>query len=70
MSNRFRMLRKEKGLSQIALQNAVHIDQSTLSRYETGERLPTAENLLILAEFYGVSTDFLLSRSDLRNPQE
>ena len=66
MPNRFSQLREEKGLSQLALQEKVHIDQTTLSRYETGDRLPTTDNLIILADFYDVSTDYLLSRTNIR----
>lgn len=35
-------------------------------RYESGEREPTASTLIALADFYGVSVDYLLGRSDIR----
>lgn len=44
------------------------ISQSTLSKYESGELLPTSENLLILSKFYGTSVDFLLDITDVQNP--
>lgn len=44
------------------------IDQALLSKYETGERVPTVENLLILADFYQTNLDYLLDRTDVRTP--
>ena len=54
-------------MTQIAVQMATGIDQALLSKYETGDRVPTTENLMILAEFYRVSIDYLLCRTD--NPE-
>lgn len=67
MNNNLRKLRKERKLTQIALQMQTGIEQALLSKYETGERIPPTETLLILAEFYNVSIDYLLCRTD--NPQ-
>ncbi len=39
-----------------------HISVSSISAYEQGRYLPTLANLCILADFYGVSTDYLLGR--------
>ena len=58
-----RGIRRERGLTQLALQMKTGIDQSLLSKYETGERLPTTENLMILADFYKTNMDFLLDRT-------
>jgi len=43
------------------------IEQALLSKYETEERIPPTETLLILAEFYNVSIDYILCRTD--NPK-
>ena len=64
MNNNLRKLRKEKNLTQIALQIHTGIEQALLSKYETGERVPTTEALLILADFYNVSIDYILCRTD------
>ena len=64
MENNLKKLRKERRLTQIAIQIATGIDQALLSKYETGDRIPTTENLLILADFYRVSLDYLLCRTD------
>ena len=67
MKNRLKDMRLQQGLTQIALQNRVQIDQGTLSRYEKGERVPTTANLVTLANYYDVSIDYLLCRTD--NPE-
>ena len=67
MKTNLRKLRKENGLTQISLQMKTGIEQALLSKYETGERVPTTDALLILADFYGVSIDYILCRTE--NPQ-
>ena len=64
MTNNLRKLRKEHKLTQIALQMKTGIEQSLLSKYETGERIPPTDALLVLADFYGVSIDYNLCRTD------
>lgn len=66
MKNNLRVLRKERKLTQIALQMKTGIEQAILSKYESGARVPTTENLLILANFYNVSIDYILCRTDKR----
>ena len=63
-----RILRKKRRISQVGLQMATGIDQSLISKYERGERLPTAQMLVLLADFFRVSTDFLLDRTDVEEP--
>lgn len=67
MKNRLRELRKSKGYTQVALQMHTGIEQALLSKFETGERIPPTETLLLLADFYGVSIDYILCRTD--NPE-
>ena len=67
MNNRLRQLRKVKGYTQIRVQMETGIEQALLSKYESGERIPPTETLLKLADFYRVSVDYLLCRTD--NPQ-
>ncbi len=64
METNLKKLRTDKKLTQIALQMHTGIEQSLLSKYETGERVPPTETLLVLAEFYGVSLDYILKRTD------
>ena len=67
MNNNLRLLRKQKKLTQIALQMHTGIEQALLSKFENGERIPPTETLLVLAEFYDVSIDYILCRTD--NPK-
>ena len=67
MKNNLKFLRKSRGYTQIAVQVKTGVEQALLSKYETGERVPPTETLLRLAEFYGVSIDYILCRTD--NPE-
>lgn len=64
MQNNLRKLRKEKGLSQIAVQMQTGIEQALISKYENGERVPPTETLMQLADFYGVSMDYIMGRTE------
>ena len=67
MENRLKELRKSKGITQIALQMQTGIEQALLSKFENGERIPPTETLITLADFYNVSIDYILCRTE--NPQ-
>ncbi|MGN0817604.1 MAG: helix-turn-helix domain-containing protein [Candidatus Coproplasma sp.] len=57
-----RALRKFRELSQDELANALNIGQSTISQFETDESSPKPETLVKLADYFGVSVDYLLGR--------
>ncbi len=61
-------LRKKRRLTQVALHIATDIDQSLLSKYERGERLPSVSDLMILTDFFHTSLDFLMDRTDEEAP--
>lgn len=61
---RIRGLREERNLTQTQLANHLHISQTTYSRYENGRLDIPSEILLQLADFYHVTTDYILGRSD------
>lgn len=67
MKNNLKQLRKSKGYTQITVQMKTGIEQALISKYESGERIPPTETLLILADFYDVSIDYILCRTD--NPK-
>lgn len=62
-NNRIKELRLEKGLSQRQLAQAVGIKQANISRWETGIVVPSVEECWILADFFRVSIDFLVGKS-------
>ena len=57
-----RNLREDRDLRQKDLAAMLNVSQNTYSQYETGVIELTASTLIKLAEFYGVSVDFLLDR--------
>lgn len=57
-------LRKDKKLSQRELGHILHVSVGTISNYETGAHLPDVEKLVNLADFFGVTTDYLLGRCE------
>ena len=60
-------LRKHRGLSQYQLAKLLNIATSTLGMYETGNRKPNVEMLEQIAEFFNVSTDYLLGRDPMED---
>lgn len=64
MRNNLRKLRQERNLTQVALQMQTGIEQALLSKFENGERIPPTETLLLLADFYNVSLDYILCRTE------
>lgn len=61
-----KLIRVMNDYTQLKVQMETGISQSMLSKYENGDLLPTAENLLILAKFYNTSLDFLMDLTDIQ----
>lgn len=64
---RLKDIRKAKGISQLKLAMDLNTNQNTISRYETGEREPGIVELIKIADYFNISVDFLLERTD--NPE-
>ena len=64
LKDRIAELRKEKGLSQVALANQLDVDSSTSAKYETGDRFPDVIMLMKLADFFDVSVDYIIGRKN------
>ena len=65
MSNRLKKLRKEKGLTQADLAKVLNTNQSQYGKYENGKTNLSIENAKNVAEYFGVTIDYLLgSESD------
>ena len=64
LSQRLKQLRKERGISQVKLADALNINNITIAKIETGERSTSIETLIVIAEFFGVSTDYMLGLTD------
>mgnify|MGYP003321862246 CR=1 FL=1 len=61
---RIKELRRQKGISQVKMAMDLNTNQNTISRYETGEREPGIAELIRIADYFGVSIDYLVGRSD------
>ncbi len=68
--NRIKDLRAEKSVSQNELAKALGLTQQAISAYENGLREPDLETLQKIADFFDVSIDYLLGKSDIRNPEK
>ncbi len=68
LSNNLKLARLRKGYTQVYVQMQTGIEQSLISKYESGERVPPTETLMILADFYGTSMDYLMGRTDEDRP--
>ncbi len=67
---RLKEIRKAKGISQLKLAMDLSTNQNTISRYETGEREPGINELIKIAEYFNVSVDYLLERTNNPKMQE
>ena len=64
---RLKEIRKAKKISQVKLAMDLSMSQNTISRYETGKREPSIEELKRIADYFNVSVDYLLGLTD--NPK-
>ena len=62
------LLRQEKGISQRKAAGELGISQALLSHYENGAREPGLEFVVKACNFYNVSADYLLGRTDIPTP--
>lgn len=61
---RLRALRAEKNIGQNALAKELDISNASVSYWETGKQMPTAEAIYKIAQYFGVSADYLLGITD------
>ena len=64
---RLKELRKEKKISQLKLAMDLHMNQNSISRYENEEREADYATLIRLADYFDVSIDYLLGRTEDRS---
>lgn len=67
-SKRFVELREERNLLQSDVAKIFNVEQPTVSQWENNKRIPDSSMIIIIANFFDVSTDYLLGRSDNKNP--
>ncbi|MCF8002536.1 MAG: helix-turn-helix domain-containing protein [Halanaerobiales bacterium] len=64
--NRLKELRKETKLKQSEVAEEMGLGRSTYANYEQGTRFPGKENLIAIADYFGVSIDYLLGETDIK----
>lgn len=66
--NRIKQLRSEAGLLQSDLAKQLKIRQNTVSNWETGRHEPDQDALREMSKIFGVSIDYILGNTDIKNP--
>ena len=68
MENKFKdilkELRIEKGIGQVTLSNSLGVSKGVISMWENGLREPTLSSLIAIADYFGVSIDYLVGREN------
>ena len=64
MQTRLRQLRESKNYTQLKVAMDLNISQNSVSRYESGAREAGYEMLIRFADYYNVSVDYILGRTD------
>ena len=67
MQFRLKELRKDRKISQLKLALDLNMNQNTISRYENLERQADYTTLIAFADYFGVSIDYLLGRTDKKS---
>lgn len=65
---RIRNLREDSDLTQAQVGNAINVPQRTYAYYESGQRMIPPHVLCALADFYQVSVDYILGRTNVKEP--
>ena len=63
---RLKELRRSRKISQLKLALDLNMNQNTVSRYETQEREADYKTLILIADYFGVTLDYLLGRTDVK----
>lgn len=64
LNENIKKLRIQKGMNQIELANALGVSKQCISNWENDNVLPSITMLMSLSDFFGVTTDYLLGRTD------
>ena len=70
IGSRIKLLREELGLKQEELAKALSVSPSAIGMYERNLREPNNELTLKIADYFNVTVDYLLGKSEIRNPEE
>lgn len=70
LGKRLKELRESKGITQQELAKIMNLSQQTIGHYEVGRAKPDADTLNHLADYFGTTVDYLLGRTNIRNPAD
>ena len=68
-ADKLKELRNKEGISQSALGKALNMSQQGIAKWETGSTSPNPEMLRKIADYFNVSVDYLLGKTDIKNPR-
>lgn len=68
LGSRIKYLREKSNISQIEFAKKIGVSNAVLSRYESGDRKPDYDTLNLIADYFDVSVDYLLGRTDTPEP--
>lgn len=69
-AERLKAERKKNNITQTQLAEKLYLDRSSISKYESGKQIPETPTLEKLADFFDVSIDYLLGKTDIRNYED
>lgn len=70
LGERLRLLREERKMAQKEIASLLGLTYSAIGKYETDSNKPSSDTIHQLADFFQVSTDYLLGRSEIRFPAD
>lgn len=70
IGNRIKFLRESKGYNMRQMASALNLPYTTYVNYEKGAREPNSEQLILISKYFGVSTDYLMGRTDVPFTEE
>jgi transcriptional regulator with XRE-family HTH domain len=70
LKNRIRELRKTNSITAIELANELNVSPRSLNAYESGQRKPSPEVLVKIADYFKCSLDYLMLRSEIKNIED
>ena len=69
IADRIQSLRKNKGISQEELADKVGVSRQAVSKWESEQSVPDLDRVIIMSEYFGVTTDYILKGLNLKNNQ-
>lgn len=70
IGDRIKSLRESKGYNMRQMASALNLPYTTYVNYEKGARRPNSEQLILISKYFGVTTDYLIGRTDVPFPEE